>query len=158
LRHCFIIFVLCFFQCEQPHYAGKVVGISDGDTFTMLNKNHTQLRIRLYGIDAPEKRQPFGKDAKKFLSDLIFEKNVSVQEIETDRYGRTIAIVKLGDRIINEEILKAGLAWHYTQYDDNPLWDALEASAQVKRKGLWAQDHPTAPWHFRKQNRIRQKK
>src|SRR3954466_7515540 len=92
---------------------GKVVSIADGDTFTMLVDGNRQVKIRLHGIDCPEKKQDFGQVAKKFTSDMIFGKIVSVDEMDIDRYGRTIGMVHLSNgRILNEMLLQAGLAWH----------------------------------------------
>jgi micrococcal nuclease len=152
----FLIFVALSFAfacCTQINQTGKVVGIADGDTFTMLDNNNRQVRVRLYGIDAPEKNQDYGQVSRKFLSDLVFNEKVTIKEIETDRYGRTIAIVTLDSIVVNEALLKAGLAWHYGRYDNNPLWVVLELDAQSKKKGLWAAKDPVAPWDFRKNER-----
>jgi micrococcal nuclease len=144
--------------CKYVDETGKVVGIADGDTFTMLDGDDQQVHVRLYGIDAPEKNQDYGQVSKKFLSDLIFNERVALKKIETDRYGRTIAIVTLDSIVVNEALLKAGLAWHYRQYDDNPYWSMLEVTAQSQGKGLWAKKRPIAPWTFRKQKRTERKK
>jgi micrococcal nuclease len=152
----FFVFVALSFvlaRCTQINQTGKVVGIADGDTFTMLDNNNKQVRVRLYGIDAPEKNQDYGQVSKKFLSDLIFNEQVTIKEIESDQYGRTIAIVMLDSIVVNEALLNAGLAWHYQQYDNNPLWVLLELNAQSQRKGLWAAKDPVAPWSFRKNKR-----
>ena len=153
------LFLFTVFACTDPTatVANKVVGISDGDTFTLLNGDNQQIKIRLYGIDCPEKKQDFGEVAKQKLSELIFNKEVRIVKKDTDRYGRTVANVYTGANIcVNEEMLKAGLAWHYKEYDQNPYWDVLEQDARQKGLGLWKQKNPTPPWAWRKEKRTEQ--
>jgi micrococcal nuclease len=133
---------------------GKVVSIADGDTFTILVDNE-QIKIRLHGIDCPEKAQPFGTVARQFLSDLVFGKEVIVKQLDTDHYGRTIGMVKVNDVNINEELLKAGLAWHSKYYDKNPKWAEYETTAKAQRKGLWSESNPIPPWEWRKNNKTK---
>lgn len=134
---------------------GKVVRIADGDTFTLLTEENRQVKVRLYGIDCPEKAQDFGQVAKQFLSNQIFGKQVEVHEKNIDRYGRTIGIVFTDNPInVNEALIKVGLAWYYSDYDKNhPAWDSLEKQAREKKIGLWSQPNPIAPWNFRRQKR-----
>lgn len=142
-------------QAQVAAITGRVVAVADGDTFTLLVNGKRQLKIRLHGIDCPEKKQDFGQVAKDFTSKQVFGKTVTVKPTDTDRYGRTIAIVLLADQIsLNELLLKNGLAWHYLQYDKNPNWNKLEQSARKKKIGLWRQPNAVAPWTFRhnKQN------
>jgi endonuclease YncB( thermonuclease family) len=110
-----------------------------------------QIKIRLHGIDCPEKKQDFGQVAKQRLSDLIFGKTVHVVRKDIDRYKRIVALVyDEQNRCINTEMLKAGLAWHYTKYyDQNPEWQQLENTARANRSGLWSQPNPTPPWEWR---------
>jgi len=130
--------------------AGYVVGIADGDTFTLLTKSKQQVKIRLYGIDCPEKKQDFGQVAKQKLSALIFNTNVTAKKINIDRYGRTVAIVyDASKNCINEELLRTGLAWHYKKYDNNPAWEKLQNDARKNKSGLWSQPNPVAPWDYR---------
>jgi micrococcal nuclease len=129
--------------------SGKVVSIADGDTFTML-VNNEQIRIRLHGIDCPEKGQDFGTVAKEFLSGYVFGKVVQVKQMDVDRYGRTIGMVFIDGININEELLKAGLAWHYKTYDKNPEWARMEQEARTKKKGLWVQPNAIPPWEYRR--------
>jgi micrococcal nuclease len=131
--------------------SGKVVGISDGDTFTLLLPNNTTVRIRLHGIDTPEKGQPFGANAKQFTSNLIFNKQVKVEQTDTDRYGRIVGIVTNPENIIvNEALLKGGMAWHYKKYDSNPDWSKMEKEASASKIGLWQDANPIPPWDWRK--------
>ncbi|HPI00307.1 MAG TPA: thermonuclease family protein [Chitinophagaceae bacterium] len=134
---------------------GKVVGITDGDTFKLLTADNKQIKVRLYGIDCPEKKQDFGQVAKQFLSDQIFGKQVEVENKNIDRYGRTIGMVFTDNHInVNEALLKVGLAWHYSDYDKNhPAWGSLEKQAREKKIGLWSQPNPIAPWNYRRQKR-----
>jgi endonuclease YncB( thermonuclease family) len=152
-----LVTIILFSGCAPQ--AGRVVSIADGDTFTMLGEGNTQIKVRLYGIDCPEKSQAFGNVAKQFTAEKIFGKQVEIEEKDKDRYGRIIAIVHLQDgTTLNEELLKAGLAWHYTAYDDNAKWQELQAAAQERRVGLWQDEDPTPPWEFRKNRRKNNKK
>lgn len=138
-----------FAQLSFAQLIGKVVSIADGDTFTML-VNNERIRIRLHGIDCPEKGQDFSNVAKDLLSNYVFGKTVTVKEMDTDRYGRTIGMVVIDSVNVNQKLLEAGLAWHYTQYDKNPAWAKLEREAKNKKLGLWSLPNPIAPWDYRK--------
>lgn len=134
---------------------GQVVGVSDGDTITVLDANRTQHKIRLAGIDAPEKAQAFGQASKKSLSDLIFRKQVTVYWNKTDRYQRTLGKVTLNEQDICLEQVKRGMAWHYKQYqrdqspEDRLKYDQAEKEARHNRIGLWVDDSPVEPSKFR---------
>ena len=134
-----------------PEFNGKVVAIADGDTVTVLDGT-TQVRVRLRGVDCPEKRQAFGTRAKQFTSDLVFGKEVTVKPKERDRYGRVVAEIVLPDgRILNQELVRAGLAWWYRRYEPNDeTLRALEKEARAARRGLWADPNPVPPWEFRR--------
>lgn len=133
---------------------GKVVRITDGDTFTMLTTSNQQVKVRLHGIDCPERAQDYGSVARQGLSDLIFGQVVRIDKRDVDRYGRTIAVVYNNkNQNVNEQLLRRGLAWHYKEYDQNPAWDDLQLLAQREKKGLWAQPNPTPPWAWRKRKR-----
>ncbi len=130
-------------------FEGKVVAIADGDTFMVL-EGTIQVRVRLEGIDCPEKGQPFGTNAKQAVSDLVFGENVRVVESSKDRNKRSIAKVYLPDgRCVNEEMLRLGMAWHFKRYSDDARWDKLEQQARRARRGLWADSDPVAPWEWR---------
>lgn len=133
---------------------GWVVSIADGDTFTLLTSGKKQVKVRLHGIDCPERAQDFGQVARQKLSDLVFNQQVRVVEKDVDRYQRTVGIVYTSDnRCVNEELLRAGLAWHYKQYDNNPQWAALEAEAHKRRIGLWSHPNPVRPSEYRRNKR-----
>ncbi|MCH8040150.1 MAG: thermonuclease family protein [Nitrospinae bacterium] len=138
-------------QAESPakEFTGKVVGVADGDTITVLHNGKSE-RIRLNGIDCPEKRQAYGKAAKQFASRLVYGKTVTVTVFEQDRYGRTIGDVILPDgRVLNRELVKAGLAWWYRKYSDDTSLGHLEAEAREAKRGLWDDPDAIAPWEWR---------
>lgn len=131
---------------------GQVVAITDGDTIKILH-DQKQYKIRLNGIDAPEKKQAFGQKAKEYLSSLVFGKEVSVIVRDTDRYGRYVGDVLIGGKSANAAMVAAGLAWFYTEYSKDEKLAALEREARAKRLGLWAEPSPTPPWKFRRVKR-----
>ena len=131
-------------------FDAKVVGVLDGDTVEVLHDNKPE-RIRLNGIDCPEKSQAFGRQAKEFTSDLCFGKIVEVQSHGHDRYGRTIGEIILSNgKDLNHELVAAGLAWWYKKYaSDNKVLEQLEEKARREKRGLWFDENPTAPWDYR---------
>ena len=129
---------------------GKVVSIADGDTFTVLAEK-VQHKIRVEGIDCPERRQPFGTKARQFTGKLAFGKVVTVRVVTTDRYGRLIARVVMPDgKDLSAELVKAGLAWHYKRYSKDKQLAALEVEARKARVGLWVDAKPIPPWEWRR--------
>lgn len=136
----------------QPAYAdftGKVVKVADGDTITVLHDSE-QIKIRLAGIDAPEKAQPFGNVSRQSISEIVFGKEVRVIEQGRDRYGRTIGRVYQGDIDVSAEQIKQGMAWVYRKYTKEAALYQLEDEAKQHRLGLWADAEPTPPWAWRK--------
>jgi endonuclease YncB( thermonuclease family) len=135
--------------------SGKVIGIADGDTVTVLTEEHEQYKVRLAGIDCPEKAQAFGNLAKKTLSKKVFSQNVRIENRGIDQYGRTLGIVIMGDIDINEYMILQGVAWHYKKYantqpqEEADRYSKAEDIARNNKKGLWIQDNPTPPWQFR---------
>ena len=128
---------------------GKVVSVTDGDTITVL-VDREQVKVRLDGIDAPERRQAFGNAAREKLAALVFDQNVKVITKGKDRYGRTIGTVIAGERSVNLQMVEAGLAWHYLEYSKDPELARAEREARAAKRGLWADPAPVAPWEFRK--------
>src|SRR5262245_27627309 len=139
---------------NAEQFTGKVVGISDGDTISVLREGKA-VKVRLHGVDTPEKAQAFGTQARKFTSDLVFQQTVTVIVQNTDRYGRLVGDVLLPDgRSLNQELVKAGMAWWYRPYAPNDIMLAqLEAEARTAKRGLWADAHPIPPWEWRKGQR-----
>ena len=140
-----------FNESPQTIIVGKVIAVQDGDTVDILDSELRKIRIRFYGIDAPESGQPFGRNAKTFVSDAIGGKTVAVLVRDIDRYGRTIGDIVLNQQRLSVEIVQAGLAWHYVLYapEDVELADA-EAAAKNERRGLWADPRYVAPWEWRR--------
>lgn len=152
-----VLLLLCLPALAQTKaLQGKVIAVADGDTITILDSGNKQHRIRLLGIDAPERSQDFGTNAKQHLSDLVFGKQVAVRYDKTDQYRRTLGKVMLGDLDVNREMLRAGLAWHYKYYErdqltpDRDVYSFEEARARKLGLGLWSQARPTPPWDFRR--------
>ncbi len=136
---------------------GKVVSVADGDTITVLDSENVQHKIRLQGIDAPEKKQAFGTKSKEALSGKIADQEVVVTWKEKDRYGRILGEVMVGRRHINLEMVQDGMAWHYVQYSKSKELTAAETSARAAKRGLWADTEPMPPWEFRKLQREKAK-
>lgn len=140
-------------------YTGRVVGVLDGDTIDVLTVEKRVLRVRLSGIDAPERRQPFAAASKRALSDLVFKKQVLVQGDKYDRYGRFVGKVLASGRDVNLAMVEQGFAWHYKVYAveqseaDQAAYGAAEAMAKERGLGLWGDSNPGAPWEFRRQRR-----
>jgi endonuclease YncB( thermonuclease family) len=134
------------------------VAVADGDTITVLTTDNRQIKIRLYGIDCPERKQAFGNRARQATSDAVHGKDVNVHPVDKDRYGRTVAIVAApGREMLNAYLVKEGLAWVYPAYckraDVCDHLRKLERQARENRTGLWADDEPIEPWAWRKGKR-----
>ncbi|WP_337287213.1 thermonuclease family protein [Candidatus Methylomirabilis sp.] len=130
-------------------YEGRVVGVSDGDTITVLMGGHKQIKVRLAEIDAPEKSQAFGQRSKQSLSDMIFGKSVRVEQRDVDRYGRVVGRVFIGGTDVNAEQVRQGMAWVYRQYLRDTTLLTVEKEAREARRGLWSDPHPVPPWEYR---------
>jgi len=131
----------------------RVVRIVDGDTYDILI-NGIQTRIRMDGIDAPERGQPYYQVSKEYLGRLCEGQTVRLQVKSRDRFGRTVAKSWIsGNRELGAEMIRAGMAWHFTKYSDDAGLARLESEARRARKGLWADPRPVAPWDYRKMKR-----
>jgi endonuclease YncB( thermonuclease family) len=152
--------------CADP-LTGRVVGIADGDTITLLDDNRQQHKIRLVGIDAPEKAQPFGQKSKTSLSAMVFNREVEIVGSKRDRYGRSLGKVMAADpncnapacpkiHDVNLMQVMSGMAWWYRQYaaeqspKDREDYEVAEFQAKSQRRGLWADKNPVPPWEWRK--------
>jgi len=135
---------------------GKVVGVADGDTITVLDASKAQHRIRLVGIDAPEKAQAFGERSKQALSKMVYGKQVTVLWDKKDRYDRVLGKVLADWGDVNLAQVEDGMAWHYKRYmndqsiKDQLAYDDAEQTARRLKKGLWADANPTPPWDWRR--------
>lgn len=145
------LFLIFSLSCSSPQgQHGLVVKVIDGDTFDMKSGTE-KIRVRLFGIDAPERGQAFNVKAREFTASLIAGEEVKVVIHEKDRYGRTVADVYRTDgQHVNAEIVKAGFAWHFTRYSNDPELAVLEREAKEARRGLWKDQNPVPPWEFRK--------
>jgi micrococcal nuclease len=146
------LFLLLFsFVVQADYISGKVIHVSDGDTLTILTEQNKQIKIRLDGIDAPEKAQPFGNKAKQALTELVFQKQVLVNISKEDRYGRSIGRVYVKELDVSAELVKLGMAWVYRKYTKDENLYALENEAQQSNLGLWSgSEAPIPPWDWRK--------
>ena len=125
----------------------KVVKISDGDTITVLSGKE-QTKVRLYGIDAPEKKQDYGQKSRQFLASLIAGQVVEVEPKGEDRYKRTLGIIRYKDQDINAQMVLNGYAWAYVKY--SRIYVDQEKLARENKLGLWQSSNPTPPWVWRK--------
>lgn len=148
LRQTLLALLLVVPSVVLADWTGKVVGIADGDTLTVL-RSGKGIKVRLVEIDAPESRQDFGAASKKSLSDLCFGKPANVQERGTDKYGRTLGRVVCDGVDANLEQVRRGMAWFYVQYGTDQAIRTAEVSARTAGTGLWAEADPTPPWDYR---------
>lgn len=144
----FILSVTCSYAAS---ITGKVVGVSDGDTLTLLTPRKEPVKVRLHGVDAPESKQAFGARAKEELSSLVFGKEVTVEVVEKDRYGRSVGRVAVGGIAVNVELVRRGYGWWYRDYAKKSVELAkAEAEARNEKRGLWVDKAPVPPWEFRR--------
>lgn len=157
IRRCVALYIafLCIHCAVANELAGRVVGVMDGDTIEVLTPAKQLVRVRLAGIDAPEKKQPFGNLAKQKLSALVFSRDVIVDWHKKDRFGRVVGKVFVNGGDADLQMLQAGFAWHYRKYrNEQSLTDRLsymhaESAARTQRLGLWRDADPIPPWRFR---------
>jgi endonuclease YncB( thermonuclease family) len=154
-KHTYLLFLLFSFTSlfSQTTLTAKVVGIKDGDTVIVLDSLNNQTTLRLAEVDCPEKNQPFGTKAKQFTSDQIYLKTIKYVVTDTDRYGRSIAMIyyDTDNKYLSAEIIKAGMGWHYKRYSTSKELAKFEDNAKKNKIGLWVDSNPVAPWEFRKQ-------
>jgi micrococcal nuclease len=145
-----LLLVALVFACSRGEAAeGKVVRVRDGDSIVVM-RGGVGIEVRLDGIDCPELAQAFGRKAKVFTSGLVFGKAVRLVVTGKDRYDRELAEVFLPDgRSLNKVLVGSGLAWWYRNYSSDRSLEALERTARISRRGLWADSDPVPPWDFR---------
>jgi len=145
------VFLVPCSRAETDAFTGRVVGVSDGDTISVM-RGEKSVRVRLWGIDTPESRQAFGNRAKQFTSAACFGKEVVVSIKDVDRYKRIVGLVILGNgRSLNSELVRAGMAWWYQAYaPDDAYLRELQARARKEKQGLWQDPSPVPPWEFRR--------
>jgi endonuclease YncB( thermonuclease family) len=149
------VFLLASTASSAEILTGRVVAVSDGDTLTVLDGNNVQHKVRLSGIDAPEKGQPFGNVSRQMLAECAFNKKVVVLTGKKDRYGRSVGRVMVQDQDCNLRQVANGVAWHYTKYareqnaSEREAYAAAEQRARASRLGLWRDPSPEPPWQYR---------
>lgn len=150
-----ILLTLLCLPASANSLTGRVVGIADGDTLTVLDAEERQVKVRLQGIDAPETKMPFSAQSKQSLAACAFGKAVTVEWKEIDRYGRTVGKVLADGIDCNLRQITAGLAWHYKKYEsrqapaDRVAYAEAEIAARTAKRGLWVDPEPTPPWEWR---------
>jgi len=162
----FAVCVVLFFSlplAQAETLTGRVVRVTDGDTIVVLDASKAQHKIRLQGIDAPERRQAFGTKSKEHLSELVAGKTVVVDYNDYDRYQRVLGKVLLSGEDVNLEQVEAGMAWHYKKYQgeqsvsDRVKYTDAEREARRRKLGLWRDPDPVPPWEYRQASRERMK-
>jgi endonuclease YncB( thermonuclease family) len=134
---------------ETQSVTGRVIGVRDGDSITVLAPGNEQLKVRLEGIDAPELKQPFSQQSKQALSDFVFSKTVVLQVTGKDRYKRTLAVVMVEGVNVNLEMVRRGFAWRFDKYSKDAELLAAQEEAKAGRQGLWRDPEPVPPWEWR---------
>jgi len=151
-----VSFLFAFIDAKADVLIGKVVGISDGDTIKVLDSNKKEHKIRLMGIDAPEKKQNFGSASKQALSNYIYQREVTVEYKKKDRYQRILGKVILDKQDVCLAMISDGMAWHYKDYEkeqsktDRDLYSQAELKAREAKRGLWQDSKAIKPSEFRR--------
>ena len=147
----FLAFLTQSWFSSQSNEFLRVVGVKDGDTVVLLTAAKEEITVRLSEIDAPERKQAFGTVSRTFLSNLIFGKEVKLEKLGKDRYGRTLGFIYLRNGTnVNVEMVKNGMAWQYEKYSKSAVLKKAQASAKSMKAGLWRDPYPVAPWEFRR--------
>ena len=147
----FLLLACTFNIAHAREFSARIIAVLDGDT-VLIRRAGGLVKIRLAEIDAPEKAQAFGKDSTRSLSGMVLGKQVQVSSQATDQYGRMVAHLSINGLDVNAEQIRRGMAWEYSNFHSNKALIALQAEAKQAALGLWAQDHPTPPWAWRKQH------
>jgi endonuclease YncB( thermonuclease family) len=154
ITFCFTVFYLIMPGLAWA-WSGMVVDVVTGETITVL-RNGKNEEVSLYGIDCPDEGQPFSSQARQFTYKMIFGKVVEVHRMDTDESGRTVALISLDKRLLNEELVKAGLAWVYGRYCYELIcetWKHYQLRAKLNKRGFWSEPEPVSPWRFRRQKK-----
>ena len=155
LRYIILLSLCLLFSCrpQSEGLSGKVVSVADGDTMTIQTRDGRRIKVRLEGIDAPEKGQDYGTKARNHLNDLCYGKIVTITHKGEDQYGRVLGVVYLGYLNVNEEMVRVGLAWYYSYFVTDIRLDSLDKEARRKKLNIWSMDNPVPPHQFRKSKR-----
>ena len=158
------LFVVCFLLCSifgtlsaddtaENTVEGKVTRVIDGDSILVTDSKSVEYEVQLEGIDAPELKQDFGKESTEGLTKLLNGKSVRLTWKSKDNFERLLAQVYDGEKHINIEMIKSGMAWHFKRYNKDEKLAKAESEAKEAKKGLWAMESPVAPWDYRKENK-----
>lgn len=153
---CASLLLLLSIAANADELSGRVTDIASGDSITIIDASGVEYKVRLSGIDAPEKQQPFGQESKKSLADLVYGKEVTVNWIKRDYHKRVVGKVMLNKTDVNLEQVKRGVAWVFKHFVNDPYSqdqaDYVDAQEQAedRRLGLWTQKDPIPPWEFRR--------
>lgn len=147
----FFTFLIMLSVSAFSRSSAYVVDVMDGDSIQVEVSTGRIVHIRLFGIDAPELNQYFGQLSKQYLSKLILNKDVMIELLDEDQYGRRLAFIyDDGGNNVNLDLVRSGYAWVYRQYFSDPKWIVTEQQAKASELGLWQQNFPTPPWVFRR--------
>src|SRR5262245_29193385 len=135
-------------------FTAKVTGVVDGDTLHVVDEAGVSMNIRVEGIDCPESGQPYGGAALRFTRAAVFDRQVQIRVLDKDSHGRLVARVEVDGRDLSVLLLRAGLAWHYTEFSRDVLLAASERRSREAKRGLWSKPNPVAPWVWRRQSRV----
>ncbi len=153
--YCLFFFILLGFLGEgvaQESFTAKVSKIIDGDS-VVITYRKKNIQLRLWGIDCPEWNQPYSQEAKQFTKQFLKKRKIVVIPKDWDKYGRLVAIVEVGGRCINQELVKAGFAWVHIYYCREKIckkWRVLEKKSRQQGIGLWHNAEPIAPWKWKR--------
>ena len=148
---------ICGVATAAEPLTGRVVNVHDGDTVRVLDAANVQHKVRLQGIDAPERGQPFGTVARDRLASLVMGKAVTVHDDGRDKYGRTLGRIEIEGQDVNRQMVADGLAWHYVKYSKDARLAAAERAARAAKRGLWADAAPVPPWDWRANEKERKR-
>jgi micrococcal nuclease len=152
LGFCILTWGIC--QAEMPPFNAKVIRIIDGDTLEIQRERRVQ-RVRIWGIDTPERDQPYASQAQQFTRSLLVGRETVIQPMDFDVYGRLVALITVDEKNISEELVGSGLAWVHIYFCNEPIctaWQSLQQRAKSRRIGLWSDPHPIAPWQWKKKH------
>ena len=153
---CWVIIAAGIVGNNALAWEGTATRVLDGDTILVRSDGGT-VTIRLYGIDCPEYGQPYWQEAKEAVQDMVLGKKVRIESMDTDQYGRTVALVVVRGGLVNAELVRQGMAWVYTHYCKQPTLchglHEIEKSARGNRVGLWRERNPTPPWIWKHSRR-----
>ena len=151
----FVLFLLvsCSMTTENGVISGKVISVADGDTMTILTAEKKQIKIRMLGVDAPERGQDFGTVSRQQLNNLCYGKTVTVENKGEDQYGRVLGVVYIDGMNVNEYMVRNGLAWYYRHFVTDSRLDSLEQLARKEKVNIWSMKNPMPPYEFRKSRR-----